>query len=206
MRILAKVMGRVAGVALMLSGVACGHARTVKRLDTATQTDLSGQWNDTDARLTSVSLINECFAAGWLPEFAADNHRKPAVRVRGIVNKTDEHIDAQVFIKNIERAMVNSAKVKVLAQEGAEMGSIDAEQGRAMSGRQSDKTSVSAGQETGADFVVAVRISSIIDQLEGQRIKFYKINFELISPTTGEKTWIGDYEIKKQVTQKSASW
>jgi hypothetical protein len=25
---------------------------------------------------------------------------------------------------------------------------------------------------------------------------------ELISPTTGEKTWIGDYEIKKRISYK----
>jgi PBP1b-binding outer membrane lipoprotein LpoB len=171
-----------------------------------TQTDLSGKWNDTDAKLTSEALIQDCFAAGWLPTFVEEEGRKPAVRVRGVVNKTDEHIDAQVFIKNIERAMVNSAKVKVLAQEGAELGSVEREQARAASGAQSDETAVSLGNETGADFVVAVRVSSILDQVEGEKAKFYKVNFELISPTTGEKAWIGDHEIKKLISQDSVGW
>ena len=56
------------------------------------------------------------------------------------------------------------------------------------------------------DYVVAVRVSSIIDQVEGQRAKFYKVDFELIDPTTGEKVWIGDHEIKKLVTQKAVKW
>lgn len=194
-------------VTLALGMIGCGgSSRQVKRVDAGTQTDLSGKWNDTDARLTSESLINECFAAGWLPGFVQEQSRKPAVRVRGVVNKTDEHIDAQVFIKNIERAMVNSGKVKVLAQEGAELSSVDSEQARAASGHQGDNTAVSVGNETGADFVVAVRMASILDQVEGEKAKFYKINFELISPTSGEKTWIGDYEIKKLISQDKASW
>ena len=95
---------------------------------------------------------------------------------------------------------------KVLAQEGSELGSVESEQARATGGRQSDDSPVSVGNETGADFVVAVRMASILDQVEGEKAKFYKINFELISPTSGEKTWIGDYEIKKLISQDSASW
>lgn len=187
--------------------VACGGStRQVKRVAADTQTDLSGKWNDTDARLTAQKLIRECFEAGWLPAFRDENGRKPAIRVRGIVNKTDEHIDAQVFIKSIERAMVNSARVRVLAQEGNELASVDAEQERGLSGRLSDETAPSVGNETGADYVVAVRMASILDQIEGRRAKFYKVNFELISPSTGEKAWIGDHEIKKLISQDSARW
>lgn len=190
----------------MLATGCAGPSRQVRRVDVTTQTDLSGKWNDTDARLTSESLIAECFGAGWLPEFGQSQGRKPTIRVRGIVNKTDEHIDAQVFIKNIERAMVNSGKVKVLAQEGSELTSVDSEQARASGGRQSDDTPVSVGNETGADFVVAVRMASILDQVEGERAKFYQVNFELISPTSGEKAWIGEKQIKKLISQDRASW
>jgi PBP1b-binding outer membrane lipoprotein LpoB len=178
----------------------------VQRVSADAQTDLSGKWNDTDAKLTSESLIKDCFSSAWLQSFQDEQGRKPAVRVRGVVNKTDEHIDSQVFIKNIERAMVNSGKVKVLAQEGSELSSVEKEQDRAASGAQSDETAVSLGNETGADYVVAVRVTSILDQVEGQKAKFYKVNFELISPSSGEKVWIGDHEIKKLIEQDSVSW
>lgn len=197
----------LSALALVCGAAACGGAtRQVRRVDAQMQTDLSGQWNDTDARLVSETLIGDCFTAAWLDDFKHEKGRKPAVRVRGVVNKTDEHIDAQIFIKNIERAMINSGRVKVLAQEGSELASLDAEQARSTSGHQSDATAVSLGNETGADFVVSVRMASIVDQIEGQRAKFYKVNFELISPTSGEKAWIGDREIKKLITQDRASW
>lgn len=184
----------------------CGHAIKVTRVGTETQTDLSGNWNDTDARLTAQSLIQECFASAWLPDFVTQEGRKPTIRVRRIINKTDEHIDAQVFVKSIERAMVNSGKVRVLAQAGAEQEAIRSEQDDAASGVQSDESSVSVGNEAGADYVVAVRMASILDQVQGKRAKFYKINFELLQATTGEKAWIGDYEIKKLITQAGARW
>lgn len=186
--------------------MACGSSQRVARVGADTQTDLSGKWNDTDARLTAEAMIQQGFAAPWLANFTDEEGRRPAVRVRGVVNKTDEHIDAQVFIKSIERAMVNSGKVRVLAQEGAELASVQAEQDRGASGALSDDTAPSLGNETGADFVVAVRMASILDQVEGKRAKFYKVNFELISPTTGEKVWIGDHEIKKLISQDAASW
>jgi uncharacterized protein (TIGR02722 family) len=197
----------VCGLLWSVWGVGCaGPDVQVSRVAAGTATDLSGRWNDTDARLTSESLIQECFASAWIVNFMEEQGRKPSIRVRSVVNKTDEHIDAQVFIKNIERALVNSGKARVLAQEGSELSAVDSEQERAVSGKQSDDTAVSVGQETGADFVVSVRVGSILDQVDGRKTKFYKINFELISPTTGEKAWMGDYEIKKLVSQRSVGW
>ena len=189
-------------------GFGCvGPQKRVARVSADTVTDLSGKWNDTDAKLTSEKLINEAFNSPWLQNFVSDEGRKPAIRVRGITNKSNEHIDSQVFIKNIERAMINSGKIKVLAQENnSELSSVEKEQARSASGAQSDETAVSLGNETGADFVVAVRVTSILDQAAGEKAKFYKINFELISPSSGEKAWIGDHEIKKVIQQASRRW
>ncbi len=183
-----------------------GSGRQVARVSADTQTDLSGKWNDTDAKMVSENLIKGCFEAYWHQRFLDEEGRRPAVRVRSVVNKTDEHIDSQVFIKNIERVMVNSGKATVLAQVGAELGAVEGEQDRAISGRQSDDTAVSVGNETGADFVVSVRITSILDQVAGKQAKLYKVTFELINSTTSEKAWIGDYEIKKLISQSRVRW
>lgn len=188
--------------ALWLTTGCASQDPVVHRVAAQSASDLSGTWNDTDARLTSESLIRDCFAAEWMGEFQRQNKRLPTLRVASITNKTDEHIDAEIFIKNIEAAIIQSRRARVLAQAGLETAAIDTEQARAASGRQAPTTSVKSGQEMGADYVVAVRISSIIDEVSDKMTKFYKINVELISPTTGEKTWIGDYEIKKRISYK----
>ncbi len=200
------LLGSLLG-ALLLNAMGCATVPKVNRLAVGTDIDLSGNWNDVDARNTAEALISECFASAWLPTFSLQHGgRSPAVRVRGVTNRTDEHIDAEVFIKNIERAMVNSGKVQVLAQEGAEMGAMAGEQALASSGRQRLDTPVMGRSETGADLVVAVRLAAVIDQIEGQHVRLYQIDFELISPTTGEKAWIGEHKIKKYVSQNSTRW
>jgi uncharacterized protein (TIGR02722 family) len=189
-----------------LTSACAAHPPVVRRVDAQTQTDLSGTWNDTDAHLTGQALIRDCFAATWMADFTREQKRRPTLRVASIVNKTDEHIDAQVFIKNIEAAIIESGRARVLAQAGLETSAIDIEQARAQSGRQGADTAVKAGRELGADFVVAVTVSSIVDQIEGRSTKFYKVSVELISPTTGEKSWLGSYEIKKLIGAKNAKW
>ncbi len=193
-------------VATVSTLLACGHHRHVARVGTDTQTDFSGKWNDSDAQATAKALIGDCLSAGWLNAFNDAQGRKPALRVRRIVNKTDEHIDAQIFLKSFERAMINSGKVVVLAQEGTELSSVEAEQDRGVSGAQRDDTPVEIGQETGADFVLTVRMASIPDQVDGKKAIFYSINAELISPTSGEKAWIGQHELKKVVSQSAVGW
>ncbi len=181
--------------------VACGGQRSVERVEAGQRTGVSGKWDDTDARETAQKLIAQCVDAPWLAAFADEEGRRPAIRVREIVNKTAEHIDAQVFIKSIERAMLSSGKIKVLAQEGAELESVAAEQERGASGAVSDESAPALGNETGADFVVSVRMMGDVNQVEGHKVRYYKVDFEFISPTTGEKACIGDHEIKKVITQ-----
>ncbi len=194
-------------VVSMVATVACGGGRKVSRVSANTTTDLSGKWNDTDARLTAEALIADCFGSAWLPNHLEENSgTKPAVTVGRIVNKSDEQIDGQVFTKNIERAMVNSGKVRVLAQRDGELDEVMAEQDLGMSGRVSDDSAPSVGNMRGADYVVVGRIASITDQVDGQATKFYQINFELLNTTTRDKVWVGEHKIKKAISQASASW
>ncbi|MBN1962979.1 MAG: penicillin-binding protein activator LpoB [Deltaproteobacteria bacterium] len=190
----------------LIGTTGCGPKRKVARVATNTQTDLSGKWNDTDARLTSEAMIKDCFARPWLKRFTKENDRPPKMRVWKIINKTDEHIDAQVFIKNLERAMVNSGLVDVIAQKGSELSSVNEEQDYGASGRVSDDSAPSIGNQLGADFVLVGRMASILDQVEGTQAKLYKITLELIDANSARKVWMGDHEIKKVIEQSSASW
>jgi PBP1b-binding outer membrane lipoprotein LpoB len=196
----------IVGLIALSMIAACGPKKRVQReKEPGKAEELSGNWSAVDAQETSEAIIKDCFGQGWLDKAAKDLGREPKIRVRGIVNKTDEHIDAQVFIKNLEKAMVNSGKVSVLAQEGAELNSIRDEQKMVADG-ESEGENVSAGNQKLGDFAIAVRMTSILDQIEGKKTKFYKINAELIQTTSGEKVWIGDHEIQKTIEQAKAGW
>jgi len=47
-------------------------------------------------------------------------------------------------------------------------------------------------------------IKTLIDAVDGQQVKFYQIDMELIHVENNEKVWIGSKKIKKVVKQARA--
>jgi penicillin-binding protein activator len=197
------------GVVSVMGLTTCGGpSHTVARIDPNTQTDLSGKWNDTDAKETSAALIKECLDAPWLAKFTKEKGKEPTIRVRDVERRTDEHIDTQVFIKNIEKAIVNDGRAEIYSQDNdRELGAVTREQNLSASGRVSDDTAVSSTNLTGVNYVIVGIVATIRDKWEGKQAIFYKVTFELHDSTTGKKVWMGDHEIKKLIQQKgSQAW
>ncbi|MFQ5498812.1 MAG: penicillin-binding protein activator LpoB [Candidatus Zixiibacteriota bacterium] len=184
--------------------VGCGGSKTVTRLDSETVTDLSGRWNDTDARLVAEEMIRDCLSRRWLTEFAAASGRKPVVTVGTIRNRTNEHIDTETFTSDFERELLNSGQVRfVAAKEQREDLYEELAQQQEFA---SSKTMKRFKEATGADFVLLGSIKSITDQEEGLKAVFYQTDLELINVETWEKVWIGDKKIKKGISRGSRKW
>jgi hypothetical protein len=98
-------------LALMMS---CAPKK-VQRISEDSVTDLSGYWNDTDSRLVAEEMISDCLTGSWRPRHWEKEKEKPVVIVGIVRNKTDEHIAVGTFIGDIERAMINSEEVTVVA-------------------------------------------------------------------------------------------
>ncbi len=179
--------------------VGCSSSRQVTRLDTESTTDLSGRWNDTDARLVAQEMISDCLTRVWLTEFAAANGRKPVVTVGRIRNQTSEHINTETFTKDFERELINSGQVKFV---GSLDERVDVREERTdQSEYASAETMKKLRAETGADYVLIGAVKTITDQAEGTRVVFYQTDLELINVESNEKVWIGTKKIKKAVTQ-----
>ena len=76
---------------------ACAGAPKVTRTDVDEVVDLSGNWNDTDSRLTSEEMVKDSLSRPWLDEFTAAKKTKPRVIVGTVLNKSDEHINTETF-------------------------------------------------------------------------------------------------------------
>jgi len=189
-------------VLLLIS--ACSQTRTVDRIATDEVTDLSGRWNDTDSRLVAEQMIRDLTYRPWIEDYVLENGAKPVVIVGTVRNKSSEHIQTDVFIKDIERELVNSGKVKFVASN-TERDEIRDERSEQQS-YASDETAKSLAQETGADFMLKGVITSTTDSIEGKAAVFYQIDLELINIESNEKTWIGSKEIKKFISQAKMKW
>lgn len=184
--------------------IACGSSRQVSRVAADTTIDLSGRWNDTDSRLVSQEMVSDCLARSWVNDFNMANSKKPAVIVGTIRNKSNEHIDTETFTKDFERELINSGKVKFVANK-AERGEIRDERDDQQD-HSSDETAKRLAMETGADFMLQGSIKTIVDQIQGRRVIFYQTDMELINVESNEKVWLGVKKIKKDITQKGKKW
>lgn len=183
-------------VVLVVSS-ACGH-RKVTRIDTDKTIDLSGRWNDTDSRLTANAMIDQCLNQQWLMNFSdRAPGKKPVVIVGFVENNTDEHIQAEPFILDLEKAFINSGRVR-LVSGGEKRDEIRKERAQQQD-YASQSTMKSWGQEIGADYMLQGDISSIIDSYGKEKVRFYQVNLKLTDIETTEVVWIGDKKIKKYV-------
>ncbi len=170
---------------------------SVTRIEETSVTDLSGRWNDTDARLVAKAMVDQVLSQNWLNNFVGANDRKPVVIVGMVRNKTHEHIDPEVFTKEVERSFINAQTVRVV-QGGEKRAEIRAERADQQE-YASTSTMKKWGLEVGADYMMQGSINSIVDSNNKQKVVYYKVNLELTDIQTNEIVWIGDKEIKKLV-------
>lgn len=189
--------------ALMILGCG-GPNRTVQRTAVEEQIDLSGDWNDTDSQLVSKQIVDDVLSRAWLGEFTEKESRKPVVIVGRVKNNTSEHIDADTFVKDIERELINSGSVKFVASSDERMEAR--KEVLSQQDNSSEETAKRLAQETGADYMLQGSIKSTIDAVEGKKVKYYQTDMELIQLGTNEKVWLGTKKIKKLVEQKSHKW
>ena len=181
--------------------ISCSSVR-VERTDADTVTDLSGRWNDTDSRLVAEEMIMDSLSRPWIDNFYGDEDRSPVLIVGSIRNRSSEHIDVQIFTKDIERELINSGRVEFVANSG-ERDALREEREDQQS-QASLESMKRLGQETGADYMMIGTISSVTDQVDGVKAVLYQVDMELIHIETNRKAWIGSKEIKKIVERDQA--
>ena len=192
---------RIAGtIAISILSAACSSTPTVDRREADEVIDLSGYWNDTDSRLVSEEMVGDCLSNAWSNKAAARLGREPSVIVGSVRNRSAEHLSTQTFVKDLERALVNSGVVEVVASsdERQMIRSEREEQQR----HASIETAKSMGQEMGADYMLQGQINSILDAAGKQQLRFYQVELELVDLETNRKVWIGQKKLKKTVTYK----
>ena len=182
----------------------CVATPQVSRLDAAARVDLSGRWNDSDARMVSNSLINDCLkspaVAQFVEQYTARNGRMPAALVGRFRNDSSEHIDTAIISRAMEIAIVNSGRLDFVA------GGDTREEIRSERHDQlifaSDETAVSLANETGAILLLTGAVSSIVDRAGNRTVRSYFVSAELTNIETNRRLWMGENnEIKKEIVQ-----
>lgn len=179
--------------------LACG-GKQVTRIDPSAVTDLSGRWNDTDSRLVANELIGSSLTEPWLRRYTESHGGDaPVVIVGTFRNRTLEHIPVNTFVKDLERAYINSGAVRLVAgaeerQEVRDERADQQENARA-------ETRARMAQETGARYMLQGNIEAIEDREGRERVIYYQIDATLVDLQSNERVWAGQKQIKKLITQ-----
>lgn len=186
--------------ALLLAAIVISpscNRRTVTRVNPNKQFDLSGRWNETDAQLTAETLIKKSLAGDWLGNFTTQKSKKPIVVVGTVRNNSHEHVDANIFIADIEKAFLKSQAIR-LVQAGEKRNELRGE--RADQQDFASATTVKKwGQELGADYILQGSIRSIVDSYKKEKTTFWQVDLSLTDLETNEVVWLDDYKGKKYI-------
>jgi uncharacterized protein (TIGR02722 family) len=186
--------------AVFAAGLFACSGPKITRVAPDTVVDLSGNWNDSDSHEVSAEMMTDSLSRPWIDEYIKNNGKKPRVIVGTVVNKTDEHINTETFVKDLERSLTNSGKVVMVASK-EQRDEVRAERDEQAQNARAD-TAKAHGQETGADFMLKGQINTINDQEDGVELKYYQVELEMINITNNEKAWIGQKQIKKIKAKK----
>jgi penicillin-binding protein activator len=183
---------------------ACNNKR-VSRVDPGSVTDLSGRWNDVDSKLVANALIDQTFVGQWSGQFAASHGgTPPTVIVGSFRNRTLEHVPIGTFVKDLERAYVNSGRVRLVASRD--------ERTEVRDEREDQQTNASAdsrariGKESGAHYMLQGDVQAIEDAEGREKIVFYQIDAFLVDLESNQKVWIGQHKIKKYIDRRRIGW
>ncbi len=188
-------------LALVAAMPLTGCTKKVTRVQTDEVIDLSGKWNDSDSRFVAEAMIQQCMSAGWLGEHVGG---KPVVTVGAVRNKSNEHINTQTFTNDLRNAMINSGRIKVIADKEQRQEIRQEREEQAVYA--SESTQKAPGQEIGADYMLKGTINTIEDREGSERVIFYQIDMELISVADNSISWTGQKKIKKFIERETVRY
>ncbi len=179
--------------------VSCQSTVSVDRLSSDTDIDLSGNWNDTDIRIVTSSLVKDSLSSPWVDRFRMKNMKNPVVIVGSFLNRSSEHIDTSIIAKRYEMELINSGKVDMVADVAFRAAVRDEREEQQYFA--SESTAKALGKEIGADFLLQGSVRTNLDQVGGKSVRTYYISAELIDIETNQKVWVGEDTIKKMIKQ-----
>lgn len=174
-----------------------GSQSNVNRVDASQQVDLSGYWNDTDARIVCESLIGQALNSGSFVGYKEDLGRRPIITGGSFRNDSSEYIDTSILTEGITTAILNSGKARFIASRKR----IEEIREERMA-RQSWQADMSKQKEVAneliPDLILTGTVKTIVDTNNKKSVRTYFVYAELVDIETGEMIWRGENkEIKK---------
>ena len=163
----------VAGTAL-LGG--CASTGNVSYGDAQAVETLTTDFGSTDLQMIATKMVDDMLS--FPPVVQMTQSRRPVMFVDRIKNKTQEHIDTESITDTIQNKLINSGKFRFvdMTSVGAMADQIAYQK---QSGMVDQATSVRAGKQIGAEYMLNGNLSSIVKNSGGKSDVYYKFTLKL---------------------------
>jgi hypothetical protein len=108
-----------------------------------------------------------------------------------------EHIPTGTFVRDLERALIQSGAVRLVAARDERDEIRDEREDQQENARSDSRARL--GQELGADYILQGTIESIEDEEGREKVVFYQIDAYLTDLESNVRVWVGHHEIKKYI-------
>jgi hypothetical protein len=149
--------------------------------------ELMPAWQAKDAQRVAKAFAKDALSRPWIAALTKARGRKPIVRFYPLKNRTAQHIDIAALGKQIEQALVASAKLTVLA-------GVDT---RHRARRERRLGGGAPGGELGADLVIGGTFLSQDDVNKADVVRMWIISVEATLIDQQRKVWMKVVRVKK---------
>lgn len=165
--------------------------------DSQAEETVTTKWGSTDLQNTAESMTQSLLASKWIAQASSP----PKIRLRDVKNYTDEHIDTKGITDKIRIKLLNSGKVRFLADKG-NLGDVFDE--RDLNELATKRKENKLMQDT--DYIITGSVRSIKKRTKTVGDVYYQITLELTDPQSGEVKWADEKEIRKRTTKPKIGW
>lgn len=131
-----------------------------------------------------TALEQSAIVAEWKKE--TDRAKRPGLAVLPMENQTSEHIEGALsaLVSDVETRLVNFGAVRVVSLESQQK--LIEEMKRQSGGAFNQENVAKLGQQVGAQFVIATKVSTTDERIEDQRRVQYFMFMQVLDVATGE--------------------
>ncbi|MDR2504461.1 MAG: penicillin-binding protein activator LpoB [Deltaproteobacteria bacterium] len=183
-------------LSLALSAAGCGGPN-VEYGDPGAVETVTSAWGSTDLQGTAEKMAQSLLDSRYIAQAQA----QPKVRLREVNNQTDEHIDTKAITDKIRIKLLQSGRVRFLA-DNANLNQVFAERDltEALTRRGENKLLADT------DYIVTGTVRSIRKVTKKAADVYYLITLELVDPQSAEIVWADEQEIRKTSSNPKVGW
>ncbi|MCX5762158.1 MAG: hypothetical protein NTW72_11780, partial [Gemmatimonadetes bacterium] len=115
-------------------------------------------------------------------------------------NLTYEHIAVGTFVKDLDRAFVNSGVVRVVASKEERAGIRDERADQQSNAAPETRTRMA--REQGAQYLLQGEVQEIVDGAGREQVRYFQVDASLVDLESNAKVWVGQHKIKKYVQRR----